>query len=80
MRRLLQELAGVENAVVRLKVSVSIDLPSNFHSGAIADKASPAAVGRDQQERRHCIDSIVEALPPLGDKIRRRDTPRTGSV
>src|SRR5882724_2437417 len=71
-RRLLQELAGAENAVVRLKVSVSIDLPSNFHSGAIADKASPAAVGRDDQEPRHRIDSVVEALPPLDDKIRRK--------
>jgi len=68
---LSKELAGVKNTVVRLKVSVTIDLPTNFHSGSIADETSRAAVGRDEQEPRHCIDSVVEVLPPLGNKIRR---------
>src|SRR6202795_2049920 len=68
---LFQELAGVKNTVIRLKVSVTINLPTNFHSGPIADEASPAAVSRDEQETRHRINSVVEALPPLGNKIRR---------
>src|SRR5712671_1148457 len=68
---LFQELAGVKNAVIRLKVSVTIDLPTNFHSGSIADEASSAAVGRDEQKTRYRVDSVVEALPPLGNQIRR---------
>ena len=47
-------------------------MPTNLHSGPIADKASPAAVGRDEQKPGYCIDSVVDALPPLGDKIRRK--------
>src|ERR1700730_16754782 len=60
-----------KKAVIRLKVSVTLDLRTNLHSGSIADEARCAAVGRDEQEPRHCIDSVVEALPPLGNKIRR---------
>src|SRR6267154_4969554 len=67
----LQELAGVKHTVIRLKVSVTIDLPANFHSGPIADEASSAAVGRDKQKTRYRVNSVVEALPPLGNKIGR---------
>src|SRR5712692_10700967 len=72
---LFQELAGVKNTVIRLKVSVTVNLPANFHSGPIAEEASTAAVGRDEQKTRHRVNSVAEALPPLGNKIRRnRDT------
>src|SRR5258708_16044503 len=74
---LFQELAGVKNAIIRLKVSVTVNLPTNFHSGPIADEASPAAVGRDEQEPRHSIDSVAEALPPLATKIPRNRYPPT---
>ena len=30
-----------------------------------------AAVGRDEQKTRYRVNSVVEALPPLGHKIRR---------
>jgi hypothetical protein len=50
---------------------VTINLPPNLHSGSIADKASSAAVGRDEQKTRYRINSVVEVLPPLGDEIRR---------
>src|SRR5258706_5550764 len=68
---LFQELTGVKNTVIRLKVSVTINLPTNFHSGPIADEASPAAMGRNEQEARYRVASVVEALPPRGNKIRR---------
>src|SRR6185369_16739945 len=68
---LFQELAGIKHTVIRLEVSVTIDLPANFHSGSIADEASSAAVGRDEQKARYRINSVVEVLSPLGDKIRR---------
>src|SRR5712692_11285119 len=68
---LFQELAGVKNTVIRLKVSVTINLTTNFHSGSIADEASSAAVGRDEQGTRYRVNSVAEALPPLGNKIRR---------
>src|SRR6266436_3949778 len=68
---LFQELAGVKNTVIRLKVSVTINLPANLHSGSIADEASSAAVGRDEQKTRYRVNSVVEVLPPLGDQIRR---------
>src|ERR1700730_11281815 len=72
---LSKELASVKNPVIRLKVSVTINLPTNFHSGPIADEASPAAVGRDEQKPRHRENRGVEALPPLGNKIRRNRYP-----
>jgi hypothetical protein len=50
---------------------MTIDLPTNFHSGPIADEASSAAVGRDEQNTRYRVNSIVEGLPPLGNKIHR---------
>ena len=50
---------------------MTINLPTNFHSGSIADEASSAAVGRDEQKTRYRVNSVVEALPPLGNKIRR---------
>ena len=57
---LFQELAGVKNTVIRLKVSVTINLPTNFHSGSIADEASSAAVGRDEQKTRYRVNSVVD--------------------
>src|SRR5258708_10873349 len=53
---IFQELAGVKNTVIRLKVSVTINLPTNFHSGPITAKASPSAVGRHQQKTMHRVN------------------------
>src|SRR4029077_20921849 len=50
---LSQELPCVENTVIRLKISVTINLPTNFHAGSVADEASSAAVGRDEQKTRY---------------------------
>ena len=50
---------------------MTINLPANLHSGSIADEASSAAIGRDQQKTRYRVNSVVDVLPPLGDEIRR---------
>jgi hypothetical protein len=59
----LQELAGVKHNVIRLKVSVTINLPANFYAGSIANEVSSAAVGRDEQETRYRVNSVIEVLP-----------------
>src|SRR5207302_4115357 len=70
-RGLLQELAGIKDPIIRLEISVAIDLPLDLDSWPVADEAGSARAGRNKQEAGNRVDSVVHVLSPLNNQIRR---------
>ena len=67
---MFEKFAGIEDAVIRLKICVTVDLPTNFSARTIADKACAAPVGWNEQKSGNGVDTIVQVLPPLDHQIR----------
>src|ERR1700751_3185737 len=70
--RLLQETARIKDPVIRLKPEVAIRLPSDLSAGPMADESRLTPIGRPDQEPRHSVDAILEALPPLKNPVDRQ--------
>src|SRR5579863_6495877 len=70
-RGFLQELAGVKDTVVRLEIGVAVNLPFDLHAWPIADEPGLARAGRNKQEARNRIDSVVQVLSPLNNQVGR---------
>src|ERR1700728_1163785 len=70
-RGFLQELAGVKDTVVRLEIGVAVDLPFDLHAWPIAYEPGLARAGRNKQEARNCIDSVVHVLSSVNKQVGR---------
>src|SRR4029077_16177622 len=69
-RCLFEKFAGIEDAVIRLKICVTVDLPADFSARTIADKACAAPVGRNEQKSRNGVTPFFQVPPPLDHQIR----------
>src|ERR1700730_9051467 len=69
--RLLQETARIKDPVVRLKPEVAIRLPSDLSAGPVSDESCPTTIGSPDQEPRHGVNAILQALSPLNNPVDR---------
>ena len=60
-----QEPAGVKYAVVGLKISVPVNLVTDFGARPVADEPGTTAVGRHEQEPRYGVYAVVQVFPLL---------------
>jgi hypothetical protein len=54
---------------------VAVNLPFDFHAWPIAYEPGLARAGRNKQEARNCIDSVVQILSPLNNQVGRDGYP-----
>ena len=60
-----QEPASVKYAVVGLKISVPVNLVTDFGARPLTDEPATTAVGRHEQEPRYGVYAVVQVFPLL---------------